>query len=194
MKKLVFVALGCFCASLLFAQGDSALNRRIAQFLKANREMNFERVLDFTYPKLFTIAPRDEMAKVLKSSFDNEQMTITMDSLKTTTVFPVFGLAQGSYAKILYSMKMMMELKGKEETAEKQKEKNELMLAAMQSQFGDKASLDSSGHIILYMNAVMVAVKDSYAKQWCFVNLKENDPLTSQLFSNEILDKLATYK
>lgn len=194
MKKLVLAALGCFYASLVFAQGDSLLNRRIQQFLKANTEMNFERVLDFTYPKLFTIAPRDQMARMLKSSFDNEQMTITMDSLKTTTVFPVFTLPQGSYAKILYSMKMIMQLKGKEATPEKQKEKDELMLAGMQSQFGDKASLDSSGRIILYVNAVMVAVKDSYAKQWSFVNLKENDPLTAQLFSNEILNKLATYK
>lgn len=194
MKKLVVAAVGCFCATLLLAQGDSLLNRRITQFLKANTAMDFERVLDFTYPKLFTIAPRDEMAKMLKSSFDNEQMSITMDSLKTTAVFPVFTLQQGSYAKILYSMKMMMQLKGSEATPEKQKEKNELMLAAMQSQFGDKVSMDSSGHIILYMDAVMVAVKDAYAKEWCFVNLKENDPLTGQLFSNELLGKLATYK
>ncbi len=194
MKKLVFFALGSFYTCLLFGQGDSLLNRRISQFLQANTEMNFERVLDFTYPKLFTIAPRNEMAKMLQATFNNDEMSITMDSLKTTAVFPVFSLQQGSYAKILYSMKMIMQLKGNGETPEKQKEKIGLMLTAMQSQYGDKAGTDSSGHILLDINAVMVAVKDTYTKEWCFVNLKENDPLTSQLFSKDILDKLAAYK
>lgn len=194
MKKLVFAVIGCFYATLLFAQEDSLLNRRIAQFLKANTEMNFERVLDFTYPKLFTIAPRNEMAKMLQAGFSNDQVSISLDSLKTTAVFPVFTLAQGSYAKVVYTMKMQMQLKNTETSPEKQKEKNEMMLAVMQSQFGERVSMDSSGLIIAYTSAVMVAVKDSYTRQWCFVNLKENDPLTRQLFSTEVLEKLATYK
>lgn len=39
----------------------------------------------------------------------------------------------------------------------------------------------------------MVAIKDEYAKEWSFVELKEDDPMTEKLFTKELLAKLATY-
>jgi hypothetical protein len=40
----------------------------------------------------------------------------------------------------------------------------------------------------------MVGVKDEYSKEWCFVNFKDGDPVNSQLFSIEVIDKLTSYK
>lgn len=194
MKKWVLSVI-TFCWVLVAAaQADSALTARLNRFLQANRAMDLEKVLDFTYPKVFTIAPRAAVLDALKNSFDNDQMTIKMDALATDSVYPVFRMQEGSYARILYSMKMIMQLKSKEPDAAKQKEINEAMLSSMQAQFGDKVSIDSNNNIIVAMQEVMVAVKDKYAKQWCFVNFKEQDAMTSKLFSREVIDKLSDHK
>ena len=185
------MALACMVAAA--AQADSVLTRRLAQFMEANRMMNIDKVLDYTYPKLFTIATRAEMAEGLKTSFDNEAMTIVLDSVVTDSVYPVFSMMEGSYAKIRYSMKMIMQVKGRETDSVQQKKKTLQILAAVRAQYGQEAGIDGGGNIVIHTNAVMVAVRDGYAKDWCFVNLKEEDPITTQLFSNDVLAKLSTY-
>jgi len=40
----------------------------------------------------------------------------------------------------------------------------------------------------------MIAIKDSYAEDWCFSSLKKYDSLSDKLFSKELSDKLATNK
>lgn len=88
---------------------------------------------------------------------------------------------------------MLMDFKLKKDTGDaSQADFTKEMLA---SQYGEEnVSLDkTTGIIRIRQTSDMVAVKDEYAKEWCFVNLKENDPMTDKLFSKEVQDKLATY-
>jgi hypothetical protein len=195
MKKLLFTAITVCWGAIAFSQADPALNERLRNFMEANDRMELEKVLDFTYPKIFTIVPRDQMLEALKKVFDNDQVTLRVDSLQTDSIYPVFKIQQGSYAKIRYTMRMVIRFKSKETDPGLKKLDYEFMFSTMQSQFGkEKVTMDSAGNTIMHETALMVAVKDQYAKEWCFVNLKEGDPITSQLFSKEIIDKLAAYK
>jgi hypothetical protein len=152
MKKVLFILVAVCCGVVAFSQPDTALNRCLSSFIKANSRMDFEKVLDYTYPKLFSIAPRDQMLDLLKKTFDNEQMTIKLDSPQIDFVYPVFQLQKGSFAKILYSMKMMMIFKTKEIDTAGKKEKNELMFSTMKSKFGEKeVRMDSNGNIIVHI-------------------------------------------
>lgn len=185
--------------SLLFAQKDTALERRLQDFLMVNENLDLEKVMDLTYPKLFTIVPKDQMLEVMKNAFDNDEVTIKLDSLRINTILPVFKMENGSYAKVIYSMQMLMAFKDKETdslTAEDKEERNQFMLEHMGKQYGgNNVSIDSAtGAFKINVTSLMVAVKDSYAKEWSFINLKENDPLTNRLFSKALLNKLTTYK
>lgn len=195
MRKIFFCVMAFCCSMLAFSQADTSLPQRLNLFIEANSKMDLEKVLDYTYPKLFTIVPKEQILEIMKASFNNEQMSIRLDSLRADSIYPVFQTKQGSYAKILYSMKMTMHLKKQDADSSKKKENADAMLLAMKSQLGEKrVRMDGAGNIILHVSAVMVAAKDIYADDWCFVNLKDGDPITSQLFSKEIIDKLATYK
>jgi len=193
VKKYCFLILALIAVVVAAAQPDTVLGRRLEQFMEANRLMNIDRVLDYTYPKLFTIATRNEMADALKTSFDNDAVTIVLDSVVADSVYPVFRMREGSFAKIRYSMKMIMRVKGRETDSVQQKKNALQILAAVRAQYGPQAGTDGGGNIVIHTMAVMVAVKDAYAKEWCFVNLKEEDPVTTQLFSNDVLARLATY-
>ena len=199
MKKISLFLCLLFAQFILFGQKDSSLERRLAEFMQVNDEMDLNKVLDYTYPKLYTIVPRDQMLEALQNTFDNESVSIRLDSLHVTTIYPVFTLENGSYAKVIYSMNMLMAFKDNKEdslTPEKKKERDDFMLSSLSEQYGaGNVSIDPvSGYLKIKMVSPMVAAKDEYAKQWSFVNFKADDPITNRLFSKEILKKLAAYK
>jgi len=195
MKKILLFLSLFFIQFSFSAQKDTTLERRLAEFMQVNDLMHLDKVLDYTYGKLFTIVPRKQMLEVLQNTFDNEEMSITLDSLRVDAIYPVFKLENGSYAKVIYSFNMFMAFKDTMTTEEK-KERDDAMVAALGAQYGeDKVSVDpATGNLKIQITSPMVAVKDQYAKEWSFANLKENDPLTDRLFSKEVQKKLATYK
>jgi hypothetical protein len=196
MQKIALTLVLFLSGLAVFSQNNPQLHKRLQLFMEANKNMDFEKIMDYTYPKLFTIATREQMIEVIKSSFDNEEMKVTMDSLKIDSVYQSFAIKQNSYAKIKYSMKMVMKFKLKEEgNEEEKKQMAEMMLPLMKEQFGsNKVRIDDAGVFHIKTITYMVAIKDEYAKEWCFVNLNENDPLATKILSKELLGKLATYK
>jgi hypothetical protein len=80
-------------------------------------------------------------------------------------------------------------------STEDKKERAEFMRDQMAGEYGvDNVNIDSTGSLRIKVTSPMVAIRDSFAKEWTFVNLRENDPLTDRLFSKTLQAKLATYK
>lgn len=195
MKLLSTIAL-CFIAVTCFSQNDPELSKRLNAFMDHTSKKDISKIMDYTYPKLFTLVPREKMEEMMKGLFNSEEITVSMDSLKVDSVYEVFKINEGSYAKIMYSMRMIMKLKPEEGVSkEKQAETNEMMFDIMKAQYpGDRVSMDSNGVLYIYTRKPMVAIRDEYAKEWCFMNINEKDPLTKALLDDKILKKLATYK
>lgn len=205
MKKLFLVLsvlVLCACGSSKKKAEPGTTNaaspeERLSAFMKLNDDMNLEGVMEYIYPKLFTIVPRNELLKSMKESFSSEEVKVELDSMKVDKIYPVFEIDKGSYAKVTYSMVMLMDLNpSKDSAAVKDEEQNEMIRATMAEQYGqDNVSVnEATGIIRIRTSSPMVAVKDELAKDWCFVNLKPEDPMMEKLFSKEVLDKLATYK
>jgi hypothetical protein len=195
MKK-IFLVLSCIsCSAIVLAQKDPELRKRLNSFVQATQAMDFNKILDYTYPKLFTIVPRDQMLDALEKSLHNEQINIRFDSVKIDSLYPVFSMEGASYAKISSTMKMIMKLNfpANEPDSGKTASNNQLA-GAMQGQFGAGNVIIDNGNIIIRVSTPMVAIKDQYAKEWSFSNLKDNDPINDKLFSKEVLNKFASYK
>jgi hypothetical protein len=173
---------------------DPALEKRLAEFMKINDEMDLEKVIDYTYPKLFEFVSREDLLKTIREGFKNEQLEIQLDSLKVDTLFPIFTVGDARYAKIKYSMIMLMKLK-KESEDTSHLSGNELMIQMLREKYGPgNFSVDDANNTVrIRMQSPMVAVKDSFAKEWSFVNLVDKDPFVDKLFTREVQDKLATY-
>src|SRR5882724_10407486 len=146
MKRLFLGLFLLLTWGSIFSQANPDLKRRLAEFLKFNAEMNFEKVLDYSYPKLFTLAPRKDMLTFLEKTYNSDDFSVKLDSLKIDSIYPVFKFADGMYAKVKYSMIMRMTFKKDSllnGTEENPGVKN------LKSQFGeDKIRLDKATNTV----------------------------------------------
>ena len=170
---------------------SSSIEQRLAEFTRLNEEMKFEEIMDYVYPKVFTIEPKEELVKAMKEGFDNEEVKIDIDSMKVDKIHPVFEMDNASHAKINYSMLMLMSFNNSKDS-----EQSELIRAGMAQKYGDKnVSIDEvTGNLVIRASSIMVAIKERSDKEWYFVNLNEEDPMMTKIFSKEVIDKLSTYK
>jgi hypothetical protein len=187
----------CGCGSKKKVNTDTAdreLRKRIEDYMRVNDDGDLEKVMDYTYPKLFTIVPRSEMIKILRSSFDNEEVKVTLDSMRIDTIFPVFQSGTGNYAKVKYSMLMLMDFKRSNDSTGIDDGSLETIRQGFSEQYGEEnIRVDEKGVMrISVKGSPMVAAKDEHSKDWTFANLKE-DKLNAKLFSKEVLDKLKAY-
>jgi hypothetical protein len=204
MKKLLFalsvlVFIGCKSSEKKVEKSSenltesSSLEQRLAEYMKLNDEMKLEELMDYIYPKLFSIAPKEQLIKAMKDGFDTDEMTIDLDSLKIEKIYPVFEMGKGSFAKVDYSMVMVMKFKTEADSTDKAShlEKMGTIAETMKGQYGsENVKVDDTGVIRIWQKSKLVAAKDEYAKDWSFVSLKEEDPTMNKLFSKEVLDKL----
>lgn len=194
MKTILTALLFASLTLTSYSQTDPALSQRLDSVLEATRVFNVDKILDYTYPKLFTLFPREQMKEVLKSSFDNEVMTITLDSLIVDKIFPVFTIGDGSYTRVDHKQLMIMKFKEKIEAADK--EATDAIIAEMETDFGKgNVRLDLPNNSIRIQDkASLIAAKDSHSKEWSFINLEDDDKIMPRLFSSEVIKKIREYK
>lgn len=167
----------------------SSLEQRLGEYMKLNEALNLDKLMDYIYPQVFTIAPRESLLEAMKNAFQSEEMEISIENMKAEKIHSSFEMEGGDYAKIIYSMDMTMKGNNGEESW------NEAMISNMEQAYGkENVSLDeASGALRIHQQAEMVAIKDKHSPEWTFVSLKKDDPIVQKLFSKELLDKLATY-
>jgi hypothetical protein len=190
MKKLVFICCLLISSASVFAQFEkdsSELINRLGIYFKHNEAMDFDKMIDFLYPKIFTLSSKEEVKSSLEEAFTNDEMSIKMDSLKIVKVFPIFSIDTNKYAKITYSMIISMTYK---ETA-KDSSGMKPILEAVQGQYGkENAWLDAKGKTLMIFQKVdMAAIIDDLSPAWTFINLDKNDPSLEIFLSKDILDR-----
>jgi hypothetical protein len=188
---IILVALLIAFTSRGYTQTNAALNSRLDQFIKATSTFDVDRCLDLTYPRLYEFAPRSQMKKALQSVFENEMLNMSIDSAAVDKVSPVFVFKNGQYAKVTYSFVMRMGFKS--DTAGLVMAKK--VLPAMKKTYGTaNVRIDEQhGGLAINRSSAMAAIKNSYSKDWTFIEIKEDDPLTDKLLGKELLTKFQQY-
>lgn len=193
--KSIFLWLSFLVAGIIAnAQQDTSLVKRVNEMLNLTQLKDFEKVMEYTYPKLFTIAPREVLITTMKTAFENDEFTIELDSVKVHTIFPVFVINDTSYAKVKHTMLMKMKYKKPYDATDN--DNKESMVPLMEQRFGKgKVRFDPIANSLnIFMTPDMVAIKDK-TSTWTFVNLNEDNPeLLNMIFSKKVLDKLKEFK
>ena len=101
LSILVFFACGSSKKKVETADNSSSLEQRLTEFMKLNEEMNLKKVMDYVYPKLFTIVPRKDLLQAMKDGFNSEEVKVDIDSMKVDKIHPVFEMDNASYAKLI---------------------------------------------------------------------------------------------
>jgi hypothetical protein len=193
--KSIFLWLSFLVVGIIAsAQQDTSLVKRVNEMLKFTQLKDFEKVIDYTYPKLFTIAPKDVLIATMQNAFETDEFTIELDSVKILTIFPVFVIDDTSYVKVKHTVLMKMKYKKPYDTTDRVSK--ESMVSIMEQRFGKgKVRFDPIANSLnIFMVPDMVGIKDKSSK-WTFANLNEDNPeMLAMLFSKKVLDKLKEFK
>lgn len=197
-NTLVSLILFFICTGKIEAQEDTSFTNRLNAALIYTEKADYDRVFDYTYPKLFTLITREQMKEAIKSSFDSEEFSISLDSLKILKVYPVFIINGESFTKVIHTMRMMMKFKEPLDTinTEALNERYE-MSKYMEAGFpGAIIRYDRpTDAVIISTTADMIAIKIKEDNKWYFANYDEENPrMLTLLFDNAVLEKLKTYK
>lgn len=185
---LIFLPLISLAAR---SQEDPEMVTRLEKLMKATQALDVSTILDYTYPKLFTLVPRETMVGIMEQSFDSDELSVSLDSVAVQKVFPIFSIAEGKYAKVLHTMVMRMKMKS---------EGSDTEVAQMMNVLAEKYGKENVRYepkvntVVIFRLAVIVAVKDEFSKDWTFINYMEEEPLAEMLFSKELINKLREFK
>ena len=194
MKSIFFWLLFLGFGNIGNAQQDTSLVNSLNEILKLTQLKDLEKIMDYTYPKLFTIVPRDLLLTTMKKAYDTEEFAIELDSVKIDTIFPVFVISDTSYVKVKHSMLMKMKYKEPLDTADK--ESKSILIGLMETKFGEgNVRFDPIANSLnIFMTPNMVGIKDKNSK-WTFVNLNEDNPaMMDMIFSKKVLSRLKEFK
>jgi len=188
MKKLTFLVL-LFAVLTSQAQNsvDAQLNNRLQEYIGFTKVLNFEKAMDYTHPKLFTIAPRKMIVQAMNQAFNNKDMKFNFDSMSISSVSPVYKYSNTSYRKIVYYMAMTISLSDSSDL--KNAELAEYMRLSFEAGFpGKKISIDTANNAIKVMgNEIMFAIKDPSVKEWMFLGFDKSKPeMSSKLYPKPV--------
>lgn len=194
MKKLFLALLIAGLPIIINAQEDTSLVNRINAMLSFTQVKDLEKVMEYTYPKLFTIVPKETLIAAMKSAFESEDFIIELDSVKILKIFPIFKIKDTNYVKVRHTM--LMKMKYIDPYDSTQKEQKEFMASLMTQKFGEgNVRFDPVANSLnIFMTPDMVGIKYNSSK-WTFANLNEDNPqMLNMLFGKQVLDKLKEYK
>lgn len=190
MKKILIPFIAVFLSIATFAQKntDTAFTRRLNDYMRFTRELKFDNIIDYTHPKLFTIATKDQLKEFLQSSFENEQMKIEFDSTAIKKVSENFKVENVSYKRVDYWMAVTVTFKNTAALSDSNFISS--MTAALQQGFPE-------GRIVynpfrkkfeIQANGLMIAIKDNDSSPWMFLGYQKNDALIKKLYPDQVID------
>lgn len=194
MKKLFIALLLTGFGVVGNAQEDTSLVNRVNAMLSLTQVKDLEKVMDYTYPKLFTIVPKEALLTAMKGAFESDDFIIELDSVKILKIFPIFKINDTSYVKVKHTM--LMKMKYNEPYDSTQKEQKEFMVSLMEQKYGKgNVRFDPVANSLnIFMIPDMVGIKTKTSK-WTFANLNEDNPqMLDMLFNKQVLAKLKEYK
>lgn len=192
-----FFLLFCFIGFgvVSYSQRDTALVNRINAMLNYTKTKEYEKLLDYTYPKLFDFVPKETLVQSMKESFDTDEMSIELDSMKIDTIFPVFVIGDTSYVVAKHTMLMRMKYAEPFDTANA--ESTQIMVGLMELKFGaGNVRFDKINNSLnVYMKPDVVGIKAKSPGLWTFVNLNEDNPMMmDMLFNKAVIEKIKEFK
>ena len=188
VKKLLLLAFIVLSSLSTLAQRDTSLQRRLDEYLAANKQLDFERLMNYIHPKLFDIVPREQLIELFKSIFDNPQMTISMDSMFVKGISTSFNFKGAEYKKVDYYVGMSLRFKDSTVLTDQDKlsEIQERVKTSMSAE--NVKYIAQSNSLAIDAKKIMFAIKDNPHTQWMFVGYEpQQREMMKTLVPEEVL-------
>lgn len=188
MKKLILLSLLIITTANIFAQDKKSLEQRAILNYSYTASEQYEKLLDLTYPKLFTIIPREKMVELLKRMTKGDGFTISIAPVAPNFAFSEIKKIDDAYYSVLtYDLTMKMrftEPVGDQELAS-------LLPSFKTAMKTDNITFDKKDNsFTIIKKSQSVAVYDKLGNnQWMFVN-NTDGPVKEKIFSEKVIKGL----
>jgi hypothetical protein len=191
MKKQIIFLLACILfTTISFSQDLNALKAEIQKTYDATIALNYDKILDYTYPKLYKFIPRDKMKEALIATFNGtDEMKV-----KILDVDPNFNYGEiktiDDQKICLVKHDLSMELTLKETLEE---EDVEMMIDLLKSTMETEDITFDKEKTTFKINkiATMIAISDELTnKQWRFLNKDKENKLMAMLLNKKVVKEL----
>lgn len=190
MKKIVLTAL-LLCCSLLSAQDKKSLEERAKKSMEYTINGNYPALMELTYPKLFTIVPKEKMLEMLPAALKGEGFSVKLLNQAPNYKFgEIKKIDGGHYSLINHDTYMAMTFD--EPLA---KEDADMMLESLKESISGTVTYDAAKNTFnIKKPSELIAVADkSTNNQWTFIS-NQGGPLIGMLFSEKVQKELGITK
>ncbi len=193
MKRLSLLALILFLSITTQAQTyKTEITKHAETYYNYLTNQNFDGILDYMYPKVFEMAPREQMKAGMQQMFNSKDMQIEFLSNEVNRVTDTMMVNGITYAAIFYNSKMKMTFTSElDKPEEDQKGFLDFMKTTMDTQFGAEnvtSDLETMA-LTINMDANMFAIKDPQYNDWKFMG---NDDAMKKMVDSIIPESVRT--
>ena len=188
MKKLIVLLLSFWWfAAQAQKSTDAKLNSRLQTYMSASQQLDFDKVMDLMHPRLFTVAPREQLIETMEQAFNNPQLTIRFDSMRVLAISPAFQLAKETYRKVDYFMQMTITLNDSLDL--RQQALSDAMKKSFSAGFpGKEVQINPEKNTIHVAGLdLMFAIKGPGVVEWMFLGYEKKNPqLLKHLYPQQV--------
>lgn len=190
MNKLFFgIAIMLFSLNV-FAQTteEKEIRSTFVTYFEAMKNKDNAVVMEYIYPKLFTIVPKETLKAVFDQMYADTTIEISFDSSKINNIAPAKILDGTKYVLVNYSFTLMMKLKGEDRS-----EVAEIMHSSFENTYGKgNVRLDTAtSTFYIHPPGRMLFINDKGSKEWKLLEIKtEYKEILDQLLPAEIIKTL----
>jgi hypothetical protein len=189
MKKIIFGLVVLFHFTS-FSQNSETLKSDVKKMYDASYNLAFEEVLNYTHPKVFEMASKEDVLAAMENAFDNETMRIRLVHINPTFTYSDIKTIEGkSLCLINYTNAMRMTFENKLSGDEVETMKKSFTESGEYKTVNFEKDRNS---FFLEGNSILIAVSDESTQgKWKFVNYsKTQAQLAEMLLGATILKGL----
>ncbi len=188
MKNSWFIYLVLLVQTTAFAQTDvEDIKQTVMAYMEIVENKDYQKTMDYLYPKLFDLVPRSIMEEALKKQEEETEIQVDLKNSAIQKVSKVLVVEGVKYALVDYSFLMIMTV------PEQDKEGLETMKMLFESNYGKgnvRLDVEKRAFSIDMVSAAYVINNPAY-DGWKFLERKkELFPLLEKMLPKKVLKKL----
>lgn len=180
MKFVFQLFFTLLSSTFAFSQTLETLKIDTQKMYDATYNMDFETILNYTHPKVFEMASRDQMIEIMGQTFENEVLKVRFVHPNPIFTYSVIQtLAGKTFCRVNYvnTMRMTFEEKLTQKRAEE-------MVETFKNS-GDYSMVlfeKDRNSFFIEVNAILIAISDESTKgTWKFINYSKTQTANSEM-------------
>lgn len=188
--KIKLILLLLLTSPYALTQNVDTLKEDAQNMYKATLSMNFDAIIDGTYPRLFDLVSKEQMKALLIATFnENEEMKVELINVPANFSFgEIKKIGEQTFCLIDHDLKMVLTLVQRVEDEEIES-MTTMMKEAMET--NEIVFNKENNAFSILKKATMIAIADDFTQnKWKFINKDKNNAFVNKLFSEKVIQEL----